>query len=91
MARIRGAANIESFDTRSEIASTSTQQIRHLARQANLTPREQFKALLGHQANFLHWIDTRHRELLEEKRQLNPNGRGPKDAIYDKYRWYAEQ
>jgi len=36
-------------------------------------------------------MDSRHNELIEAKRTLNPGGRGPKDAIYKKYRWYAQQ
>lgn len=91
MPRSTGASNVQPFESRKTIASTATQQIRHLARQANDTPREQFKALLRHQRNFLRWIDTRHQELLEAKRELDPDGRGPKDAVYRKYRWYAEQ
>lgn len=91
MTRPVGTANIQPLENRNAIATTATQDIRHLAQQDNDTPREQFKALLRHQRNYLNWIDTRHRELLEAKRQLNPNGRGPKDAVYRKYRWYAQQ
>lgn len=91
MTRTTGATNIQPFESRTSVATTATQQIRHLASQANDTPREQFKALLKHQRNFLWWIDTRHQELLRIKRQLDPAGRGPKDTVYRKYRWYAEQ
>lgn len=65
--------------------------MRHLARQADLRPLDQFEALLRNQRNFLNWIDTRHSELVAAKQQINPNGRGPKDSVYRKYRWYTEQ
>lgn len=91
MTRPAGATNIQPFESRTTVATTATQQIRHLARQANDTPRDQFRALLRHQRSFLNWIDTRHQELLDAKVQLAPGGRGPKDAVYRKYRWYAEQ
>lgn len=91
MPRPQGAANVEAFIDRDEIATTGAEEIRHLARQVDLTALEQFKAQLRHQASFLNWIDSRHDQLLEAKRQLDPNGRGPKDAVYRKYRWYASQ
>lgn len=91
MTRPAGAANIQPLESRNVIATTATQDIRHLAQQVNDTPCDQFKALLRHQRNYLAWIDTRHQELLTAKRQLNPGGRGPKDAVYRKYRWYAQQ
>jgi hypothetical protein len=91
MSRPQGASNIQLFEIRSCVATTATQDILHLSKQVNAVPLEQFKAILRHQKNFLKWIDTRHNELLEAKRQLDENGRGPKDAVYRKYRWYAEQ
>lgn len=91
MPRPQGAANVVAFVDRDEIATTEAQEIRHLARQVDLTALEQFKAQLRHQESFLSWIDSRHEQLLEAKRQLDPNGRGPKDAVYRKYRWYASQ
>lgn len=91
MPRTLGAKNIQPFTDRYAVATTSAQEIRHLAAQVNLTPFEQFDALLRNQRNFLNWIDTRHKELADAKRQLNPNGRGPKDSVYRKYRWYTEQ
>ena len=94
MSRTQGAVNIVPLESRNQIASTAKADIRHLARQVDLVPREQFKELLKHQKNFLNWIDSRHQELLDAKRELaisTPNSRGPKDAIYIKYRWYAEQ
>lgn len=91
MTRPRGSRNIQPFGSRTVIATTATQEIQYLVRQVNHVPREQFKALLSHQRGFLNWIDTRHQQLLAAKRQLDPCGRGPKDAVYRKYRWYAEQ
>lgn len=91
MPRPQGAANIQPFEARNSVATIATKEIKHLSRQVDLVPKEQFKALLRHQRNFLSWIDTRHKELLGAKQQLDPNGRGPKDAVYRKYRWYAEQ
>lgn len=91
MARKLGAGNIKAFDKTISVATTDGQEIRHLARQFGLTPITQFDAQLRNQRSYLAWIDSRHSELLDAKRQLNPNGRGPKDAIYRKYRWYAEQ
>jgi hypothetical protein len=91
MTRPAGAGNVQPFEARTSIATTATQEIRHLAQQASDTPREQFKALLRHQKNYLNWIDTRHTGLLEARSQLNTSGRGPKDASYRKYRWYAQQ
>ena len=91
MTRPTGAANYQPFELRTSITTTATQGIQHLARQASGTPREQFTALMSHQKNYLRWIDSRHQELLDAKRELNPDGRGPKDAVYRKYRWYAQQ
>lgn len=91
MARTKGAANIQPFEAREVVATTSAQDVRHLARQSDLTPLDQFEALLRNQRNFLNWIDTRHTELIQANKKINPNGRGPKDAVYRKYRWYTEQ
>lgn len=91
MPRKPRTGNIKSFDKRNSVATTDGQEILHLARQSGLTPLDQFEAQLRNQKNYLAWIDSRHSELLEAKRQLNPDGRGPKDAVYRKYRWYAEQ
>lgn len=91
MPRSQGAGNIQPFDARAEVATTSAQDVRHLARQSDLSPLDQFEALLRNQRNFLRWIDTRHSELTAAKRQIDPNGRGPKDSVYRKYRWYTEQ
>ena len=91
MPRIQGAGNIQSFEDRATVATTSAQDVRHLARQSDLCPLAQFEALLRNQRNFLNWIDTRHSELAAAKQKIDPNGRGPKDGVYRKYRWYTEQ
>lgn len=91
MVRPIGARNIPSLDARNVVATTDGQQILHLARQSGLTPLAQFEAQLRNQKSYLAWIDSRHNELIATKRQLNPRGRGPKDSVYRKYRWYADQ
>ncbi len=91
MSRTQGAGNIQPFEARAAVATTSAQDVRHLARQSDLSPLDQFEALLRNQRTFLNWIDTRHSELVDAKKQINPNGRGPKDGVYRKYRWYTEQ
>ena len=68
MPRPQGAANIQPFETRVAVATTSAQDVRHLARQADLSPLDQFEALLRNQRNFLNWIDTRHSELASAKK-----------------------
>ncbi len=90
MPRTKGAKNIVPFEGRASIDSTSTATILHLATQATDTPLEQFRALLRHETNFLKWIDSRHDELLKAKADAT-GVRGPKDATYRKYKWYAEQ
>lgn len=91
MARTQGARNFVPFLDRDKVETTNAKGIRHLAGQPDETPFEQFKSIIRHQKNYLDWIDSRHKELLETKALLNPDGRGPKDAIYKKYRWYSEQ
>ena len=93
MPRPKGAANVVRFEKRSCIETSSSKEISHLA---NLgpSPLKQFKDLLRHQENFLYWVDDRHHKLQEANKSLSgPGGgqkRGPKDAVYRKYRWYAE-
>lgn len=93
MPRTKGATNIVRFEKRSHIETSSNKEIRHLA-DLGPSPLKQFKDLLRHQENFLKWIDDRHRGLQEAKEaQARLEGgqkKGPKDAIYRKYRWYAE-
>lgn len=91
MARTHGASNMVPFDQRDIIASTDTAAVRHLSQQSGITQLEEFHAQLRHQWNFLCWIDSRHAQLMDAKAELDPNGRGPKDATYRKYRWYASQ
>lgn len=90
MTRPKGAKNIVHFIDRDEIDATSTASILHLASQADETPLEQFRSLLRHEGNFLKWIDSRHNDLMKAKAS-NSSSRGPKDATYRKYKWYAEQ
>ncbi len=91
MTRPAGSPNIVPLETRSSISTTSAGEIQHLSRTADLTVLKEFKNQLRHQQSFLKWIISRHESLQEAKRQLDPNGRGPKDKTYQKYRWYAEQ
>ena len=91
MTRTQGAGNIQPFEARTAVATTSAQDVRHLASQSDLSPLDQFASLLRNQRNFLNWIDSRHSELANAKKQIDPNGRGPKDGVYRKYRWYTEQ
>lgn len=91
MPRVEGAKNIASFQERANIATTATISITHLARSTSLTPAGQFKATLRHQKNYLNWIDSRHKQLVQAKQELDPDGRGPRDTTYRKYRWYSEQ
>lgn len=89
MARPAGAKNIKPIHERSSIGTTSSSEIRHLASSSDASPLLEFSALLQHQRNFLSWIDSRHKQLLEAMRNAGQNG--PKDAVYRKYRWYSEQ
>lgn len=91
MTRPAGSQNIVPFETRPSIATTSAADIQHLSRYAHLTALDEFKNQLRHQRSFLQWIISRHESLQKAKLQLDPNGRGPKDKTYQKYRWYAEQ
>jgi hypothetical protein len=91
MTRPAGSTNIVPFESRSSIATTSAADIQHLSRSVHQTALDEFLSQLRHQRSFLQWIISRHELLQEAKRQLDPNGRGPKDKTYQKYRWYAEQ
>ena len=91
MARTSGAKNVKAFEKRREVATTSSEEIRHLAKAIGATPLLEFQGLLDHQASYLKWLDARHSELQKAKKQLDSENRGPKDATYKKYRWYAEQ
>ncbi len=93
MPRPKGAANVTRFEKRSRIETSNNKEIRHLV-DLGPSPLKQFKDLLRHQENFLNWIDDRHRGLQEAKKALTEveggQKKGPKDAVYRKYRWYAE-
>ncbi|MFM0244118.1 hypothetical protein [Paraburkholderia sediminicola] len=89
MTRTLGALNIAAFESRNEIATTESQDIKHLANASTQTPVDQFLATLSHQRNYLNWIATRHEDLTDARARLNE--RAPKAATYRKYRWYSEQ
>ncbi|MGJ7525644.1 hypothetical protein [Variovorax sp. GB1P17] len=85
MPRTKGAKNIVAFEDRPAISTSPNSDIKHLARTATRTELESFLALLRHQTNFTNWIISRHEEL--QKLRIK---KGPKDATYNKYKWYAE-
>ncbi len=93
MPRPKGAPNIVRFKDRNYIETSTNKEIKHLAN-LDPSPLKQFKDLLGHQENFLNWVDDRHHKLQEANKILSEleggRKRGPKDAVYRKYRWYAE-
>lgn len=91
MTRTAGAKNVIAWEKRSTVPTTSSAEIRHLSSTASSTPLAEFENTISNQKNYLSWIDTRHDELLRLKKAVKPNGRGPKDATFNKYRWYAEQ
>lgn len=89
MSRTKGAKNIVPFDARAQLPSSPNADIKHLAAGPKQTVLESFVSLLRHQDNYIKWIQSRHAELLKAKTSA-PKGRGPKDATYGKYSWYAE-
>jgi len=89
MTRTVGAKNIRSFDTLTKIETSSSSDIKHLSDATNKTALEQFKTVLKNQQNYIKWIESRHTELMALKKASG--NKGPKDATYNKYRWYAEQ
>jgi hypothetical protein len=91
MGRKAGAKNFCSFQDRNVVDTTNTKDVKHLVKRPEQTPLEQFKSLISHQKNYLNWIDSRHKELQNVKAQLSSGIRGPKDSVYNKYRWYSEQ
>jgi hypothetical protein len=94
MSRTKGAKNVVPFDERTEVATSTNAQVKHIA-EPQSSPLEHFRHLLRHQQNFLKWIDSRHDKLQKAQKELaelkNLNRRGPKDAVYRKYRWYTEE
>lgn len=89
MTRKKGSKNIVPFVSRKKVTTTDAKDIGHLSKQAEDTPLASFLSMVLHQKNYLVWIESRHKELIELKRQAG--NRGPKDAIFKKYKWYAEQ
>lgn len=89
MSRPAGSKNIQQFQERTVVGTTSSTAVKHLANSATASPLEELSSLLKHQQNFLTWIDSRHDQLMAAKRDAGQNG--PKDAVYSKYRWYSEQ
>jgi hypothetical protein len=95
--RTLGSKNVLAFGKRTEIATSASAQVRHLA---NITgnPLNEFLGLLNHQDNFLVWVDERHEKIVELKAEVqelkdgaNGGRSGAKAATFVKYRWYAEQ
>lgn len=94
MTRTAGSSNVKKFEDREKVSTTGSQEIKHLAATVDGTALDQFIALLRHQQNYLSWIETRHSDLNDAKKELaqlkGENYRGPKDSTYRKYKWYAE-
>lgn len=94
MTRTTGSKNIPSFEKYKTISSTASQDIKHLAKSNDDRVVQQFKNILRHQRNYLSWLETRHKELNEAKKELSQlkqqKYRGPKSDTYRKYKWYAE-
>ncbi|MBC3872222.1 hypothetical protein [Undibacterium flavidum] len=89
MTRKKGSKNNIPFFEREKVGTTDAKDIRHLSRQTGDSPLASFLSIMLHQVNYLVWIDSRHKELIDLKKQ--GGARGPKDAIFKKYKWYAEQ
>lgn len=96
--RTPGATNIVPFEARNTIETSNDGDVRHLA-DVKGTPLDEFSGLIQHQANFLAWIDSRHKWIFDLKTEINRlNDRqqkkgpvGPKGGTFRKYRWFAEQ
>lgn len=91
MTRTAGAKNIVPWASRLEIATTARRDIRHLAKSSYPRPVDEFKQVIEHQRRYLAWIESRHKQLMTLKKGVLKNKRGPKDAVFEKYRWYAGQ
>lgn len=89
--RKTGAKNVEPFGDRTSIATTSDNDIKHLARVVNATNFVTFKTLIDHQFAYIKWIEDRHKELKKLKKAGAKGNRGPKESTYQKYKWYSEQ
>lgn len=88
MSRTKGAKNIVPFEQRNLVQSSPNAQIKHLAAGPQQTVLESFVDLLNHQTNYINWILSRHEEL--QKAKASAKRGGPKDATFNKYKWYAE-
>ena len=86
-----GARNVELFEDRESIATTSDDEIKHLARVINATNFVTFKTLIDHQFAYIKWIEDRHTKLKRLKTAEARKNRGPKESTYQKYKWYSEQ
>jgi hypothetical protein len=94
MVRTAGSSNISNLVNIDQISTTSSKEIKHLAESSEGTAIERFRCLMKHQDNYLRWLETRHKELNEAKEEIarlkGEKHRGPKNATYRKYKWYAE-
>jgi len=98
MARVKGAKNIVQFCERRQIETTATKDILLLTKERGC-PLTYYNGLLNNQENFLYWIANRHEQLQKTRNELaslkEPTPRkgpkGPKDATFRKYKWYAER
>lgn len=89
--RKTGTKNVELFGDRTSIATTSDDDIKHLARVVKATNFLTFKTLIDHQFAYIKWIEDRHTELKKLKKAAAGSNRGPKESTYQKYKWYSEQ
>ena len=95
MPRTKGAKNIITFESRTEIRVSRTQAIQ--LRGADLAPLEQFIASVKNQRNYLKWLRSRHDKIVVLKDELvhaktghPPKRKGAKGETHRKYFWFAE-
>lgn len=88
MSRTKGAKNIVPFEQRTAVQSSPNAEIKHLAAGAQQCALDSFVDLLKHQTNYINWILSRHEALQNAKAGASRGG--PKDATFNKYKWYAE-
>lgn len=97
MARTTGAKNVTLFSQRTRLETSGTEAVAHFAKKiaTGTTSLERFKYTISHQRSFLAWIDSRHSKLKDASEQIScltsGSDRGPKDATFSKYQWYASQ
>lgn len=97
MPKTKGAKNIKPFTKWPSIPTSSRSAVKHLS-SIKGGPLDTFLGLLKHQENYLKWIESRHTQVLQLKKELI-NCKSPgstkkarvKEATYAKYRWYTEQ